>query len=396
MRSLLFLVCVLFVLTVDAQSSWAIVDQDYATFALSTSFQAPNQGWVAGGTASVQSLLLYTTDGGMTFNNTELVGNNDLAAWLCMDMCDSQNGVAGGFGFIGINSLAYTHDGQSWTSGGSELICAYTDADCSQGGDVLAITGIWSDRGDFLGNGVRLSSDGGQTWTENNWPPASTESSARYSFFFDATFGYVVGGSYPVTDSTVEGRIRQIHEFVSYDHEEKTFNVDFTPASDKSRETGYSGAITTFNGETFSVIFNSTGEYYFNEIWCTDTDTCWVTASGVNKTTLEPASWLFFTNDGFSSMSTQLYVPESTIVTVNMLNSTFGWAGGAVFGESGADFYGSFWQTTDGKTWNQSPDTLKNFFAWDISTVNEDYAYVAGLTSLGLSSFGSYAPSNYQ
>ena len=51
-----FLAVVLFV--AFASCSWQIVDSDFATIAIATSFWESTTGYVAGGTASVQPLFL--------------------------------------------------------------------------------------------------------------------------------------------------------------------------------------------------------------------------------------------------------------------------------------------------------------------------------------------------
>jgi hypothetical protein len=61
-----------------------------------------------------------------------------------------------------------------------------------------------------------------------------------------------------------------------------------------------------------------------------------------------------------------------------MLNSTYGWAGGALIEEESVDasgsprssFNGQFYLTTDGKTWvlNQQ---VRNFYVMDISIVGK-------------------------
>ena len=49
---------------------------------------------------------------------------------------------------------------------------------------------------------------------------------------------------------------------------------------------GYSGLIqkATNGGTQFEVLVNTTGNYYFNEIWCSSSTECWVVASGENAT----------------------------------------------------------------------------------------------------------------
>ena len=83
-------------------------------------------------------------------------------------------------------------------------------------------------------------------------------------------------------------------------------------------------------------------------------------------------------------MQTQLTFPSGSLVTVNFLNSTFGWVGGAILPNSfdristndvapdapEAQFEGVAFLTTDGgKTWTQY-NQLRNFYFFQISTVS--------------------------
>ena len=54
-RSILLALCVLCTFTF---ATWTVVDQDFATIALTTSFVGSQTGYVAGGTGSLQPLFL--------------------------------------------------------------------------------------------------------------------------------------------------------------------------------------------------------------------------------------------------------------------------------------------------------------------------------------------------
>ena len=102
---------------------------------------------------------------------------------------------------------------RNWLTFGSELICAYTDAKAIDG-QTFALVGIWSDHGDYTGNGVRFSSDGGQTWAETTWVPKGVEVTARYGYWLDSNTGYVTGGTFPTDDSTIATKMYQRNEFI--------------------------------------------------------------------------------------------------------------------------------------------------------------------------------------
>ena len=75
-----------------------------------------------------------------------------------------------------------------------------------------------------------------------------------------------------------------------------------------------------------------------------------------------------------------------------MLSTTYGWAAGALLqGQVDGDFDGQFWVTTDGKTWTLD-SSIKNFYPFDLSVVDSNTAYAAGISPVGLSSFAGYTP----
>jgi hypothetical protein len=72
------------------------------------------------------------------------------------------------------------------------------------------------------------------------------------------------------------------------------------------------------------------------------------------------------------------------------LSTTFGWAAGALLqGDVTGDFDGQFWVTKDGVTWTLDSQ-IKNFYALDVTVVDTNTAYAAGIAPVGLSSFAGY------
>jgi len=72
-----------------------------------------------------------------------------------------------------------------------------------------------------------------------------------------------------------------------------------------------------------------------------------------------------------------------------MLSPTFGWAGGAYVGDEDS-MKGAFYQTTDGQTWTET-GSLGDFYAMDLSVIDENNAFSSGVTEFGLSSLARYS-----
>jgi len=158
---------------------------------------------------------------------------------------------------------------------------------------------------------------------------------------------------------------------------------------------GYQGiiAMATAEASTFTTLVNLTNQgLYFNQISCVDQNNCWATCEGQNVTTGATYAWIYNTNNGWKNWTTQLYFEGGSLTSIMMLNANFGIAGGAYLGDSpiAAAPKGTFFQTTDGQTWTPM-NQLNDFYAMDISVVDQNTAFSSGLTELGLSSFARYS-----
>lgn len=386
--SLLCIIC-------NAQQ-WSVLHSNYETIALSTSFVSDTNGYVGGGSASLDALVLYTTNGGQNFTNLG-IADAPKGALLALDMTDSNVGVGGTLGFFGLPCGTYTNNGMTWnkTHEGIDIVCAAQGVDAVDD-NTLVIIGTWVEVTDFDGNGIQISTNGGSTWHSRNWG-FTTE--ARYGSFQSSNMGFVTGGNWPSTnDKSFAGRKfkqfpRELNQHLTYDGAKILFEKHDS-SLEANVDLGYVGIIAqaTNEGKDWTLMQNFTGNgLYFNEISCTDANNCWACAEGTNKTTAEPAAWIYHTSDGWKSYDVQLSVPGGSLITVDMLSPTFGWAGGALIdGDEDADYYGQFYQTTDGKTWNLVQQ-LPNFYVFDLSVVDQTHAYAAGTTPLGLSSFAAYS-----
>lgn len=385
-------------------ATWTVVDNDYATIAMAVSFLGPTTGWVAGGSGSLQPLLLYTTDAGKTFNNSG-IADSSTGAFLAISMANANNGIAGSLGFFGLPCGAYTNDGKTWykTHEGKDIFCAAQDAAATDGGNTMMIIGEWSDPTNFAGNGVQVSLDAGKTWNGHNWNQGTD---ARYGWFASKDQGYVAGGMWPATSSQGARKISSlfgarpsypISRHLHYDG--RRMNVVRSEATKAVGDVDVSGyqaiiAYATNSASQYNTVLNLTGQgVYFNQISCVDVNTCWAVAEGTNKTNGYDAAYVYFTNNGWKTFSTQLYVEGGSLAAITMLNSTFGWAGGALVQSTSdspdAASYGQFWLTTDGKTWTLNQE-IRNFYVFDISVIDGANAYAAGVTNLGLSSLARF------
>jgi hypothetical protein len=338
---------------------------------------------------------LFTENGGVNFTNYGMA-DSTLGAMLSVRTAGPTWGIAGGLGFLGLPCGAYTPDGANWYNlpiTGISLLCAFQGAAAADDGTGVLI-GSWSGTGDWEGNGIKITTDKGTTWNQINGDMGNIP--ARYGSFLNKNLGYITGGTWAAEFLAKETSVdRLLANFpltrhISFDLLSKRYRIERPARS--ADVTGYAALLSevTNAGQNWTLLVNITdGGLYFNEISCVDQNNCWATLEGIDKTGSDTAS-IFHTSNGWATYDVQLTVPGGPLVAIDMYSATVGWATGAlVQGDVTGDFDGQFWQTLDGKTWTLVT-SIKNFYPFDVSTVDANNAYAAGITPIGLSSFASY------
>jgi photosystem II stability/assembly factor-like uncharacterized protein len=343
-------------------------------------------------------LVLYTTDGGRNFTNVGVANVSNAAFMTVRFAPDGQNGIAGALGFVGLICGAYTNDGQNWqqTHEGKDLICVAQGA-AAPDPNTMVLIGQWVSLKDPQGDGVQISTDAGKTWVGQNW---NMGTSSRYAEFLSADLGYVTGGQWPEDNSTDTFVLpKRLSKHLVYNGRNIQFVPDTKPYKHQVKngyeEIGYQAVIAkaTSGASSWQVLVNLTNQgIYFNQISCVDENNCWAVGEGNNITNGAVAAWIYATTDGWQTYNVQYYFEGGSLIAIQMITSTFGWATGAFIPESSAaEMVGAFYQTTDGMTWTLNGNP-KGFYGMDLSVIDENYAYSAGLSQVGLSSLARYAP----
>jgi photosystem II stability/assembly factor-like uncharacterized protein len=205
--------------------------------------------------------------------------------------------------------------------------------------------------------------------------------------------GFVTGGIFPTSNTDTFSVPRRISKHLVYNGTSIQIKPDLKKRV--GTDDGYQGVImmATNAASNWQLMVNLTNMgLYFNQISCTDQNNCWAVCEGNNVTTGAVEAWIFATNDGWQTYSTQLTFPQGSLITIQMLSPTFGWAAGATLPEEGqdAEAVGAFYMTTDGMTWTLN-GSAKGFYAMDLSVIDMNNAYAAGLSSLGESSLARYS-----
>lgn len=278
--------------------------------------------------------LLYTGDYGASSEFYGPVGamNMDVAF-----TADGQTGCVVGFGgiFTGPpNSANYTRVPNLHT------ITQNVDS-FSTGG--FGATGQFS-LGRTSVNGVAVTVDSGNSW--NIYDIGLGEGySARYGSFPTESTWYVASGMWPAAKLAASKDTKHITKTLSIN--EKNVPQFTSKGSLRSGDDlGYYGGIskTTDGGKTWSKVYDSQGEYYFNQINCFDENNC--IAVGEND-----SGYIVGTQDGGATWKDLYFAEGVSLVAVEMISATEAWAAGG--GENAKrQMVGNYYHTTDaGATW---------------------------------------------
>jgi len=370
---------------IEGQGKWSVVGNHLATILMGVSFTSDTTGWVAGAANGAGPVILYTSNGGSSWVNQNHA--SDALAFMSLDMYSSTVGLASGLGVGKLIGSAYTTNGKNW----SESTNKHLDQEIQSVGFTSATdawqVGTWGKVGDLKGDGVLMSSDGGNTFKPHDWDQISY---ARYGSFVDSETGFVAGGQFPSNNDSqrhltqhlsIDGGILDVHPVK---HHEGAVNDTYAAVI----------AYTKTGGKTWSELYSNKGTaktgFYFNGINFVSATQGWVVGEGINATNDTPYSFIWGTTDAGSTWTQQFYAEHTSLIQITMLSPTFGWACGGQYVGSLKDMKGTFYVTTDGKTWTES-GAIRDTYQLNIDVVDQNTAYSVGLTILGVCSVYKYS-----
>lgn len=363
-----FLLClVALAATASAQTqSWVTLSHDIETIIIGVSFINETHGWLPGDENGVGALFLRTTDGGLTWLKCAHEGYVTLPMGIAMQKT-SDGGVSGVISGIGIGrnftSMSYTTDGLMFKapSPNPNFVGDGQDAKAVGGAErMFALPGGYTDNHNKNYNGLTLTTDGGLTWT--NYDIGFANPLARYGSFPTTTTWYIAAGMWPsmqsewVSDPDAKVLSRHLRIHKTKGPQFRKFMPEFIDdggvQADTTTSTPYQAAIakTTDGGKTWTTVYNDTGNFYFNDIFCWNAQKCWAVGEAENDSP-NPGVRVLATTDGGATWNVQLYIndPDYSLMDVAFVSETEGWVVGGILTRG---ITGIFYQTTDGgATW---------------------------------------------
>lgn len=364
-------VCLTLAACVAAAPSWSVLNGNFATIAMAISCKDTNTCLAPIGQNGAGSFIWLTTDGGQTWN-TEQEPFELMFLGAAMQPGGTTAVVADELTLIYNNASAQSEYMFSHPKGGDYFVS-------SQNVEFFGANsyGAAGESEVNNGNGASISTDGGATW---NWFNVSAlKTFARYGAYPSATTWYLSAGEWPENvNAPTEETYRQVSSRIHINQADgNTLSHKLFPANPTRTAPGDNGwkaqiVKTTDGGKTWTSQFYDEGNFYFNQIGCTDVNHC--CAVGEADSSATPGIRFYCTTNGGQNWNRVLFNsnPNMSVLALRWLDSKNGWAAGGELASLGITGY--FWQTTDGgNTWTSV--TVPGQYANDMSFPSNSKGY---------------------
>jgi hypothetical protein len=259
--------------------------------------------------------------------------------------------------------------GASWTPSVVPNLAATSLNIEALGSAGFAAVGVFSDPATptVRTNGVAVSTDG-VTW--NRLDIGLSRASgyrARYGAFPTATTWYVTSGDFPnnVDNKLTNGQVSRLNSRLSVTYDSGNGQPQITFISTRNLLGRYPGAIskTTDGGQTWTKVFDSNGDFYLNQISCTDANNCFAVGED-GKTAVVIAT----TNGGTTWTRKMTLRGPFSLNAVQMVSATEIFVSGGTMSVGPVatkEIEGRYYRSTDGgNTWQMS---AINGYGYDMS-----------------------------
>lgn len=259
--TLVHLVTVFASLSVALGATWTASDIKVTTLT-GVSAISPTEVFGAMADNTLGPGLMHSTD---SLKTSEYIGP---AGGMNMDVAFTPNGKAGAIATV--SGILLTKDGKTFEKvpdllGVSQNVEAF-------GSSSLGATGSFVLKSTKKqANGVAVSTDAGASWNVHDIGLNSSYI-ARYGAFPTDDTWYVSSGSWPASTEQVALGSHKLSARVHL----KPFGAADFKSTKTNAVSGYPGAISksTDAGATWTQVYDSEGQFYFNEINCFDAANC--------------------------------------------------------------------------------------------------------------------------
>jgi len=379
-------------LAAAAGPSWHIVDSDIATIDTGVAFTSDTVGYAGGASNGVGPQVFKSTNGGVNWVACNTNFGIDI---LLLDTDAALNTVviSGALGELYSDNAGESF--QPSTGGGTSQSVRYIGVN-GDGGLKFGVTGEY-----FSVNGAGISVDGGKTFKAYD---AKMTTDARYGAFPTDNTWYVAGGEWPgegSDDDPTDDDPQDLDAGKVYRARKTVFQKPngylprkYTPRKSAPAPTNpYQAQITktTDGGNTWTTVFNDTGNFYFNAIDCQPSNENWCCAVGEADTDSPTAgARIHCTQDGGSSWNRTFWMPATSSMGFSIMEIRYAtdddvWAVGGELGELAPSAW-FLYSGDGGLTWTHGTPPIADYYAIGLSFVDPTHAFAAMLDVITQSS----------
>jgi photosystem II stability/assembly factor-like uncharacterized protein len=369
---------------------WSVAQPNLGTIMFGLDATSQDGGVIAGMTNGPGNLVYQFSENGDELELL-LVGTEQGQPFMILSARSHHENetVVTGIGYgRAFPAVMYTNDGgETWPSSSTHASIWGLYQDCSKvyDGNSYVVTGDWivyAEPPAPYGTGVGISTDGGDVWTMSGLNSWTWDSWARYSAFFNNTHGFTSGGYWPLA-ATQDERVKSASVIIGDESNEHYLPLsqhvlmradkDQIPLKYNTPKNDYNAFIakTSDGGQTWTPVFESFNEYYFNQIQFINEFVGFVVGEGHRAVILK-------TTDGGNTWR-EVFQSTRSLVAMKMVSDQEGWAGGAIYG---ATIRAYLVRTTDGgETWAEFPTEDLPYSVWNIEGVDPAHVYSVAFNS---------------
>jgi len=370
--------------SVLGQGRWTLERRNIATIALGIACPDSLTCFVGASQDGVGNIIFKTTNGGQSYERARMDPDPRQMMLMSTAATSATSAVTGGMGFT--TATQFTTDGDNFRNSQPYA-------------DFIAVTqnikNVRNSRtnygvaGDFISfgaesEGVAMSTDSGNSFTVH--AVENLGAWARYATYPSDTTWYVSGGSWRNEKLKIDGQFELTSKIRIATSGEKGSKVEFShfqAFANATEDDGYRAAIarTQDGGRTWErVFFEPAGGYYFNQIDCPSTSSCFVTGEG-----RAPALIMATHDAGRTWRQVWQGTPDYDLMGLEFLTDREGWACGMRLDRQNFAFITVFLHTVDGgQTWEEL--TMAGFFCTDMSFSSPNLGRATALSLDGVSS----------
>jgi len=346
--------------------AWTVKTNMFSALSVGVSFENDTVGYSSFSSGGAMQLV-KSIDGGTSFK--PVAGSPNIALVMGVGSVPGKTEIAS----TGMFSSTYSTDGDTFekSSGApfiSQSIQVYPDGRALLAG----------------ADSVFSSSDGGKTYKKAAHIPFASPGTGRYASAPKPDVIYISAGKWPTSAhaSPERHQLTSRYSIGTYDFGAagKTSRMEVhPPVAATANGAGYSAEIwkSVDGGKSWLSVFNSTGEFYFNEINCFDERNCIAVGEGFgNDGSTSPGARVYVTNDGETFTKTFQGVDGSGMMAAHMLSATDHHAGGR----------GNGWvtqhSTNGGLTYSPGGVNIKGNSVTNFGFVSATHAYATTINQL--------------